>query len=68
MILSGFLSTEDEFMSGNYGFKDFIAVLRWVQENVESFGGDRNRVTVAGGSSGGVTSSLALVSPLAKGN
>ncbi len=67
LVFSGFLSTEDEIMPGNYGFKDLVAVLRWIQENVESFGGDKNRVTVAGGSSGGATTSLLLVSPLAKG-
>lgn len=66
-FFSGYLSTQDEVLPGNYGIKDFVAVLKWVQENVDAFGGDKNRVTVAGGSSGGITSSLALVSPLTEG-
>jgi para-nitrobenzyl esterase len=41
--------------------------LKWVQENIENFGGDPDCVTIFGQSSGG-TSVLALVaSPLAKG-
>lgn len=63
----GFLSTEDETMPGNYGLKDEVAVLRWVQKYIDDYGGDKNRVTVFGGSSGGVSASLTLISPLAKG-
>lgn len=66
-FLLGFLSTGDEVLPGNLGLKDFVALLYWIQENIEAFGGDKNRVTVAGGSSGGMTSALALVSPLTKG-
>lgn len=54
-------------MPGNYGFKDFVEVLRWVQKNIESYGGDKDRVTIGGGSSGGITAILTLLSPLAKG-
>lgn len=45
----GFLSTEDENCPGNYGFKDQSFVLKWVQENIEFFGGDKNSVTIWGG-------------------
>ncbi|PSN36443.1 Venom carboxylesterase-6 [Blattella germanica] len=47
-VISGFLSTEDDEAPGNYGMKDQVAVLRWVQENIESFGGNPNNVTIAG--------------------
>ncbi|XP_065209349.1 juvenile hormone esterase-like [Planococcus citri] len=63
----GFLSTEDEIIPGNYGLKDEVAVLEWVQKYIDDFGGDKNRVTLFGGSSGGISVSLTLVSPLAKG-
>lgn len=44
----GFLSTEDENLPGNYGLKDQVAILKWVNENIEFFGGDKNLVTIFG--------------------
>lgn len=53
--------------SGNYMLSDDIAVLRWVQENIRSFGGDPNRVTIWGQSSGAGQVNALAVSPVAKG-
>jgi para-nitrobenzyl esterase len=53
--------------SGNYGFLDAIAALRWVRANVAAFGGDPARVTAFGESAGGALVALLLTSPLARG-
>ncbi|XP_028257013.1 uncharacterized protein LOC114433004 [Parambassis ranga] len=53
--------------SGNYGFLDQIAALKWVQRNIHVFGGDPGRVTIFGQSSGGTSVWTLMMSPLAKG-
>ncbi|XP_060072916.1 para-nitrobenzyl esterase-like [Ylistrum balloti] len=53
--------------SGNYGHMDQILALKWVQENIQNFGGNPNMVTVFGQSSGGTSVMVLLASPLAKG-
>ncbi|XP_029992389.1 carboxylesterase 3 isoform X2 [Sphaeramia orbicularis] len=63
----GFLSTRDEHAQGNWGFLDQLMALKWVQENVEAFGGDPQTVTVAGESAGGISASILSLSPQAKG-
>ncbi|XP_066249553.1 carboxylesterase 4A-like [Euwallacea similis] len=63
----GFLSTEDYSAPGNWGLKDQILALKWVQENIQNFGGDHNNVTLFGQGAGSSYISILIQSPLAKG-
>jgi para-nitrobenzyl esterase len=48
---------------GNYGTLDQQAALKWVQQNIKTFGGDPSNVTVFGESAGGIAIMFNLVSP-----
>jgi carboxylesterase type B len=40
----GFLSLDDDVISGNMGLKDQTMALKWVKQNIQNFGGDPNQV------------------------
>ena len=45
MALEWLAGQSPKNVSGNYGFMDMIAALRWVNRNIEAFGGDKNQVS-----------------------
>src|SRR5437867_5060262 len=64
----GFLHLGEELPgSGNLGILDQVAALRWVQANIEAFGGDPNNVTIFGESAGGVNVATVMGTPSAAG-
>lgn len=63
----GLANSDSEDAPGNAAFKDMVLVLRWVQDNIDSFGGDPNLVTLLGGQSGAAAATAMMVSPMAEG-
>lgn len=59
----GFLSTNSAEIPGNAGLMDSVQALKFIKENIEYFGGDPNRITVFGQSSGAGMVSALVISP-----
>ncbi|MBT4512679.1 MAG: carboxylesterase family protein, partial [Chloroflexi bacterium] len=53
--------------SGNYGTLDLIQSLKWIQDNIEAFGGDPNNIIITGESAGAMNVLSLMVSPPAEG-
>ncbi|GLY03798.1 carboxylesterase family protein [Actinoplanes sp. NBRC 101535] len=61
----GFLHLPDA--PDNRGLLDLIAALEWVRDNIAAFGGDPDRVTLAGRSAGGFAVATLMAMPAARG-
>ena len=57
----------DHHSSGNYALMDMIAAISWVKKNIAAFGGDPDRITIAGQSAGSASVNCLLASPPARG-
>ena len=58
---------EESGHTGNYGLADQIMALRWVKENIASFGGNPNNVTIMGQSAGAMSVTALCFSPESEG-
>nr|KAF7438143.1 hypothetical protein H0235_000534 [Vespula pensylvanica] len=63
----GFLALQHQNATGNAGLKDQNLGLRWVRDNIAKFGGDPNKVTIAGVGAGSVSVGYHILSEKSKG-
>lgn len=62
------ITREDPLHSiSNLGLLDMIYALCWLRRNIDSFGGDADRITVMGQSAGAMACQILLASPLTRG-
>jgi para-nitrobenzyl esterase len=61
------LTKEQGGHSGNYGYMDQTAALKWIQRNIDKFGGDPRKVIISGQSAGAGSVIQQIFSPMAKG-
>ncbi|MEC9376316.1 MAG: carboxylesterase family protein [Pseudomonadota bacterium] len=62
-----FSATNPDQANGNFAFYDLLESLRWVQRNIDQFGGDADNVTIVGESAGAGMVNTLLAMPRAEG-
>ena len=58
---------EEAGTTGNYGLYDQVCAMQWVKDNIASFGGDPENITIMGQSAGAMSVQQHVCSPLTKG-
>ncbi|KAL5288779.1 hypothetical protein ACFFRR_009160 [Megaselia abdita] len=58
----GLASTKGKDIPGNLALKDIVLGLKWIQANIENFGGDASKVTIMGG----MAANDLVISPMAR--
>ncbi|MCX6551271.1 MAG: carboxylesterase family protein [Acidobacteria bacterium] len=61
------LTKEQGGHSGNYGYLDQSAALKWIQRNIAAFGGDPAKVIISGQSAGAGSVAQQIFSPRSRG-
>lgn len=63
----GFLATNDTVAPGNMALKDQLLALKWINRNIENFGGDPGRIVLMGQSAGAAAIGYLIASKQSKG-
>ena len=58
---------EEAGFTGNYGLYDQMTAIKWVKDNIASFGGDPENITIMGQSAGAMSVQQHCLSPLTDG-
>ncbi|XP_026763417.2 uncharacterized protein LOC113521939 [Galleria mellonella] len=56
----GFLSFEDDTLPGNAGLKDIVEALKWIEKNIDRFGGNPEKITLMGSHGGAAAVDLLI--------
>ncbi|KAH7933832.1 hypothetical protein HPB49_017881 [Dermacentor silvarum] len=67
LSILGFLNANSPGAPGNVGLLDQVMALKWVQRNIEFFGGDPQQVTLFGESAGSMSAHAHIMSPMSEG-
>ncbi|GBP59016.1 Venom carboxylesterase-6 [Eumeta japonica] len=59
----GYLCLRNSTAPGNAALKDLTLALRWVNDNIQQFGGDPTKITISGDGKAGALASLLALSP-----